>query len=186
MLLRLCVLCILVVVALCQDSLYDFSVENSEGEMVPLSTYSSKRVIIVVNVASNCGYTYTNYRGLVELYERYKEHGLEILAFPSNQFGEQEPGSDSEIGYFAHQQGATFPVFKKVDVNGPNAIPLFKFLKQKAGQTEIQWNFNKFMVVNGKPVYRYRSAVKPQDMEEDVLHHLASVAGETGSTAGEM
>jgi len=184
--LKLCVFCILVAVSLCQDSLYDYSVENSEGEMVPLSTYASKRVIIVVNVASNCGYTYTNYRGLVEMYERYKDHGLEILAFPSNQFGEQEPGTDSEIGYFANQQGATFPVFKKVNVNGPSAIPLFKFLKQKAGQTEIQWNFTKFVVVNGKPIYRYKSGVQPQDMEEDILHHLASVAAEAGAASGEM
>ena len=97
MLFKFIIMLALLGIAMCQESLYDFSVENSAGEMVPLSTYSSKRVVIVVNVASNCGYTYTNYRGLVELYERYKEHGLEILAFPSNQFGEQEPGSESEI-----------------------------------------------------------------------------------------
>jgi len=154
MLFKLIIMLALLGIAMCQESLYDFSVENSAGEMVPLSTYSSKKVVIVVNVASNCGYTYTNYHGLVELYERYKEHGLEILAFPSNQFGEQEPGSESEIRSFCDQQGVNFPVFKKAIVNGPNAIPLFKFLKQKAGQTEIQWNFTKFIVVNGKPIYR--------------------------------
>ncbi len=120
----------------------------------------------------------------MELYNRYKEHGLEILAFPSNQFGEQEPGSDSQIQSFCSNMGVNFPVFGKVNVNGPNAIPLFKYLKQVAGKTEIQWNFTKFVVVDGKPVQRYKSNVNPADMEEDVLHHLSTLNGDT--PAGEM
>ncbi len=80
--------------ALAQSTIFEFNVEDAEGETVSLSKYSEKKVIIVVNVASNCGYTYTNYKGLVDLYAKYKQHGLEILAFPSNQFGEQEPGTD--------------------------------------------------------------------------------------------
>ena len=140
--------------------------------MVALSKYSDKKVVIVVNVASFCGYTYTNYRGLMDLYDKYAEYGLEILAFPSNQFGEQEPKPNNEIQQFCNNYGVKFPVFGKVDVNGPSAIPLYKYLKRYAGKTEIQWNFNKFLVVNGKPVYRYGSNVNPADMEEDILKNL--------------
>jgi glutathione peroxidase len=172
------------VAAVAQQSIFEFSVQDSEGEEIALSTYSDKKVIIIVNVASNCGYTYSNYRGLVDLYDKYKDKGLEILAFPSNQFGEQEPGTDAQIQEFCGNAGVNFPVFKKVNVNGPDAIPLFKYLKQKAGRSEIQWNFNKFVVVDGKPIYRYGASVKPSDMETDVQHHLGLMANQGGDGAG--
>ena len=114
-----------------QETLYGYSVQDAQGNTVSLEKYAASKVVIVVNVASFCGYTYTNYRGLMDLYERYHEHGLEILAFPSNQFGEQEPKSNAEIQDFCGSYGVTVPVLGKVDVNGPGAIPLFKFLKQR-------------------------------------------------------
>jgi glutathione peroxidase len=166
------VFCICVVSAIAQDDIFGFNVQDSNGNDVSLSKYKDKKAIIIVNVASFCGYTYSNYAGLIELYKQYKDYGLEILAFPSNQFGEQEPKPDSEIQQFCNNYGVTFPVFKKVNVNGPEAIPLYKYLKSKAGKTEIQWNFNKFMVVNGKPIYRYGSNINPADIEEDLMYHL--------------
>jgi len=113
------------------NTIFDFVVQDAGGATVSLSKYRDAKAIIIVNVASNCGYTYTNYRELIGLYTKYAAHGLEILAFPSNQFGEQEPAPNAEIQTFCSNNGVTFPVLAKVDVNGPAAIDLFKYLKEE-------------------------------------------------------
>ena len=153
-------------------NVFEYSVLSSTGEEVALSTFSKSKVLIIVNVASNCGFTYSNYRELSDMYDKYHNHGLEILAFPSNQFGEQEPGSDPEIQSFCKNYGITFPVMKKVDVNGPDAIELFKYLKEQTGGVEINWNFNKFLVVDGVPVKRFGGNIKPLSMMDEILPHL--------------
>lgn len=155
-----------------ETTLFDFTVLDANGGKFSMSQYESASVVIVVNVASSCGYTYSNYRELGQLYEKYKQHGLEIIGFPSNQFGEQEPGSDEEIQVFVKNYGVTFPIMAKVDVNGPGATELFKFLKSKTGHNEINWNFNKFLLVKGVPVKRYVSSVKPLKMEDDIKRLL--------------
>ena len=149
-------------------SLFDFSLRDAEGATLELQKYESAKVVIVVNVASNCGYTYTNYRELQKLYEQYQPHGLEIIGVPSNQFGDQEPGSDADIQLFTKNYGITWPVMAKAEVNGPGTIELFRWLKDGTGQTEINWNFNKFLVVNGKPVKRYPGSVSPNKMANDI------------------
>jgi len=167
--LLLCSLLLLAVVR-CDDpsSLFEFKVKDASGTDVSMDRYAEAKVVIVVNVASNCGYTYTNYRELQKLYEAYKPHGLEIVGFPCNQFGEQEPGTDDEIQMFVNNYGITWPVMAKVDVNGPGSHDMFRFLKDKTGQTEIGWNFAKFLIVDGKPVKRYASNVSPNKMAKDI------------------
>jgi glutathione peroxidase len=174
------VLILLLVLALTSviADVWDYTVLSSEGEEVPMAKYNSAKVLIIVNVASNCGYTYSNYRELVDMYDKYHSQGLEILAFPSNQFGEQEPGSDGEIQNFCANFGITFPVMKKIDVNGPMAIELFQYLKENTGGVEINWNFNKFLVIDGKPVKRYGGNIKPHSMLDDILPHLDAGAGD--------
>jgi len=154
------------------ESLFDFQVLGPSGDLVSLSTYESAKVVIVVNVASNCGFTYTNYRDLQKLYDSYQKHGLEIIGFPSNQFGDQETGSNKEIQQFIKNYGITWPVMAKVEVNGPGTIELFRFLKERTGHTEITWNFNKFLVVDGVPVKRYTGNVAPKKMESDISRLL--------------
>lgn len=164
----LCLFLTFLAIVVAQQSFYDFSVTNGVGEVVPLSKYKDAKVVIVVNVASNCGYTYSNYRELMALYDKYREHGLEIIAFPSNQFGEQEPGTNQEIQTFVRNYGVNFPVMAKVDVNGPTAHEVFRFLKEGTGRLEINWNFNKFVVVDGQPVRRYVANFAPRNMERDL------------------
>uniref|UniRef100_A0A7S0URV7 Glutathione peroxidase n=1 Tax=Polytomella parva TaxID=51329 RepID=A0A7S0URV7_9CHLO len=139
------------------QSLYNFTAIDIDGLPRSLSSYHNK-VIIVVNVASACGFTDSNYRGLVALYNHYNAYGVEILAFPCNQFGGQEPGSDSSIKQFAKDSyGVSFPMFSKVEVNGPSAHPLFKWLKKMTPKSlgggggvdpgsDLTWNFNKFII----------------------------------------
>jgi glutathione peroxidase len=153
-------------------SIYDFSVKSIEGQAVNLSTYKDK-VLLIVNTASQCGFT-PQYQGLQALYNKYASQGLEILGFPCNQFGQQEPGSASEIQSFCKTRfGVTFPLFEKVDVNGSNAHPLFQFLTKAApgllGTETIKWNFTKFLVDrNGKVLERYASMAKPEDIEKAI------------------
>ena len=154
------------------ESLFDFQVFGPSGDLVSLSKYDRAKVVIIVNVASNCGFTYTNYRELQKLYDSYQRHGLEIIGFPSNQFGDQEPGSNQEIQQFIKNYGITWPVMAKVEVNGPRTIELFRFLKERTGYTEITWNFNKFLVVDGVPVKRYAGNVSPKKMESDISRIL--------------
>lgn len=157
-------------------NIYDFQVENASGDKVSLSNFKNK-VLLIVNTASKCGFT-KQYDGLEALYEKYQEQGLEILAFPCNQFGGQEPGSDQEIQTFCQTTfGVKFPVFKKVEVNGANTTELYKYLKKEApgllGSEKIKWNFTKFLVnKEGKVITRYAPTTTPEAIEKDLQSHL--------------
>lgn len=137
-----------------------------------LSAYAG-RVLLVVNTASKCGFT-PQYAGLEALHRRYADRGFAVLAFPCNQFGAQEPGDAAEIANFCSlTYDVTFPVFAKVDVNGDNAAPLFRYLKHEApgllGSESIKWNFTKFLIDrDGKVVDRYAPTTKPEDIAKDV------------------
>ena len=151
--------------------IYDFKVTNNKGEEISLSEFKGK-VLLIVNTATGCGFT-PQYKGLEELYKKYKDKGLEILDFPCNQFGHQAPGSDSEIDSFCTlNYDTTFPRFKKIDVNGDNASPLYKWLKKEKGGVfgnAIKWNFTKFLVDrNGKVVGRYSPTTAPSKLEEKI------------------
>jgi glutathione peroxidase len=153
-------------------NVYDFSAKNIDGKEKPLSEYRGK-ALLIVNVASHCGFT-PQYEGLQKLYEKYQPKGLEILGFPCNQFGAQEPGTEAEIRTFCDlNYGVKFPLFSKIDVNGEKAHPLYKFLTHDLpgilGTEAIKWNFTKFLVDReGNPVKRYGSAEKPEGMEMDI------------------
>ena len=147
---------------------YDFTAYTISGQQVSMEQYKGK-TIIVVNTASKCGLT-PQYEGLEKLYEKYKDQGLVILGFPCNQFAKQEPGDSSAIQEFCQvNYGVSFPMFAKIDVNGSQAHPLYKFLKSKLGGifgSRIKWNFTKFVIdKNGKPVKRFAPTVKPENME---------------------
>ncbi|KAI4315408.1 hypothetical protein L6164_028222 [Bauhinia variegata] len=153
-------------------SFYDFTVKDARGNDVNLGDYKGK-VLLIVNVASQCGLTNSNYTELNQLYEKYKNQGLEILAFPCNQFGEQEPGTNEQIVEFACTRfKAEFPIFDKVDVNGDNTAPLYKFLKSSKGGLfgdNIKWNFAKFLVdKDGNVVERYAPTTSPLSIEKDI------------------
>ncbi|KAM1270654.1 hypothetical protein ACFX13_032541 [Malus domestica] len=159
-------------------SVYDFTVKDIHGNDVNLSAYSGK-VLLIVNVASKCGLTQSNYKELSVLYEKYKNKGFEILAFPCNQFGGQEPGNNEEIQEVACTRfKAEFPIFDKIEVNGKNEAPLYKFLKgQKGGifGSGIKWNFTKFLVnKEGKVVERYAPVTSPLKIEKDIQNLLES------------
>lgn len=161
-----------------EKTIYDFTVKDIDGKDVPLSTFKGK-VLLIVNVASRCGLTTSNYTELSSVYEKYKNQGLEILAFPCNQFGAQEPGSNPEIKQFACTRfKAEFPIFDKVDVNGPNTAPVYQFLKSSAGGflgDLVKWNFEKFLVdKNGKVVERYPPTTSPLQIEKDIQKLLAA------------
>ncbi|RZC71980.1 hypothetical protein C5167_035149 [Papaver somniferum] len=161
-----------------EKSIYDFSVKDIDGKDVSLSKFKGK-TLLVVNVASRCGLTTSNYTELSRIYEKYKTQGLEILAFPCNQFGFQEPGSNTEIKQFACTRfRAEFPIFDKVDVNGPFTAPVYQFLKSSAGGflgDLIKWNFEKFLVdKNGKVVERYPPTTSPFQIEKDIQKLLAA------------
>ncbi|XP_022849704.1 probable phospholipid hydroperoxide glutathione peroxidase [Olea europaea var. sylvestris] len=154
------------------QSVHDFTVKDAKGNDVDLSIYKGK-VLLIVNVASQCGLTNSNYTELTKVYEKYKDQGLEILAFPCNQFGSQEPGTNEEIQQFACTRfKAEYPIFDKVDVNGSNAAPLYKFLKSSKGGflgDSIKWNFSKFLVdKEGRVVDRYAPTTSPLSIEKDI------------------
>jgi len=150
----------------------DFTVRAAEGGEVSLDTWRGK-VLLVVNTASRCGFT-PQYDGLEALHRRYGGQGFEVLGFPCNQFGAQEPGDAAEIANFCSTTfDVTFPIFAKVDVNGPAADPLFRRLKEEApgvlGSKSIKWNFTKFLVDrDGHAVKRYAPTVKPEDITKDI------------------
>lgn len=155
--------------AIPETGFYSFVVKNADDKDVHLSDYKGK-VVLVVNVASKCGFT-GQYEGLQKLYKDYSAKGFVILGFPSNQFHGQEPGTNKEIQQFCKlTYGVDFPVFAKVDVNGDNAIPLYKWLKaQKGFEGDIGWNFNKFLIdPSGQVVQRYSSMKGPASIEPDV------------------
>ena len=157
-------------------SIYDFIVKNIDGEDVSLSKYKGK-VLLIVNVASKCGFT-PQYEGLEALYEKYKDKNFMILGFPSNQFSNQEPGSNKEIKEFCQiTYGVNFDMFSKVDVNGKNEILLYKHLKSEAtgvlGTKSIKWNFTKFIIDPfGKVIDRYGSLTKPKEIESEIQRLL--------------
>ena len=157
-------------------TLYDFTVDDIEGHPVSLDRYKGK-VLLVVNTASKCGFT-PQYKGLESLYRKYRERGLEVLGFPCNQFGAQEPGSAQEIATFCEANyEVTFPLFAKVDVNGDAAAPLYRYLKHEKpgllGTEAIKWNFTKFLVDrNGSVVARYAPNDTPESIEADVAKAL--------------
>jgi glutathione peroxidase len=157
--------------------LYDFDATALDGKDVDLADYQGK-VVLVVNVASKCGFT-PQYEGLEALYRQYKDKGFEFLGFPCNQFGAQEPGDPDEIANFCSTTyDVTFPMFAKIDVNGPGAHPLYKWMKgQKkglAGTRDVKWNFTKFLVdQNGEVVARFG----PQDKPEAIEKHVAKLFG---------
>eukprot|EP00741_Cyanophora_paradoxa_P021737 tig00000241_g20980.t1 len=154
-------------------NLKNYKVFDIEKKEVDLSVYLGK-VVLIVNVACECGLTSSNYDQLAQLYEKYKAKGLEVMAFPCNQFGQQEPGTNAEIKSFATGKGASFPLMDKVEVNGANAIPLYKdFLKAKF-PGDIKWNFGKFLVnKKGEVVQRYEPTVAPNDIVADIEKLLA-------------
>ena len=151
---------------------YAYKATDIKGVEHTMSEYKGK-VVLVVNVASKCGFT-PQYEGLQKLYEKYEKEGLVILGFPSNQFREQEPGTHEEIQNFCKvNYGVTFPLFEKIDVNGNGTHPLYVFLKQEATgflSTEgIKWNFTKFLVdAQGNVLKRYGSSTKPASIEKDI------------------
>ncbi|XP_020719829.1 probable phospholipid hydroperoxide glutathione peroxidase isoform X2 [Bombus terrestris] len=152
-------------------SIYDFTAKSIKGEEVPLSNYKG-HVCLIVNVASKCGLTATNYKQLNELYDEYADSkGLRILAFPCNQFNGQEPGGTEEICSFADRQKVKFDIFEKIDVNGDKAHPLWKYLKKEQGGILgdfIKWNFTKFIVnKEGKVVERHGPNVDPNSLKNN-------------------
>jgi glutathione peroxidase len=158
------------------SSIYDFTAKNLRGQDVPLSDFQGK-VLLIVNTASKCGFT-PQYEALQTLYAKHEAQGFSVLAFPCNQFGAQEPEGEAKIGEFcASVFGATFPLFAKIDVNGPNAHPLYNYLKQKQpgilGTQRIKWNFTKFLIGrDGNVVARYAPITKPEDIEKPLLKLL--------------
>jgi len=152
-------------------SIYQYSAIDIKGNERKLEEFKGKPIIIV-NTASKCGFT-PQYKGLQELYDKYNGK-IEILAFPCNQFGKQEPGDSKEIESFCDLQfNIKFPLFEKVDVNGENTHPIYKYLKDELpgllGSKKIKWNFTKFLVdQNGKPIKRYAPQDKPEKIEEDL------------------
>ena len=156
-------------------NIYDFIVKDAKGNEVSLSDYRGK-VLLIVNTATGCGFT-PQYEGLQDLYEQYHEQGLEILDFPCNQFGGQAPGTEAEIVDFCQSRyGVTFPQFAKVEVNGANAAPLFKYLKDRQGGVlgdNIKWNFTKFLVDrDGEVIDRFAPTVTPAKLEDRVKEVL--------------
>ena len=154
------------------NSFYQFSAIDLQGEEVQMSTYKGKTVV-VVNTASECGFT-PQLEGLEKLYKKYEDQGLVIFGFTCNQFGNQEPGDEKSIaeGCVANY-GVTFPMFSKVDVNGDNAHPIFRYLKRELGGllgSKIKWNFTKFLInPEGKPIKRYAPVTKPEKIEKDIV-----------------
>jgi len=157
-------------------SIYDFEVKTISGETISMSTFKNK-VLLIVNVASKCGFT-SQYEGLENLYEKYKDKGFVILGFPCNQFMNQEPLNEDEIKSFCSiTYGVTFPMFAKIDVNGEHTHPLYTYLKETQkgllGSEAIKWNFTKFLVdKNGVIVNRFAPATKPESLELDILLYL--------------
>src|SRR5665213_2540669 len=170
LLVELCVaLCVTAGIALGASSVHEFTMKSLDGKQVPLASFQGK-VMLVVNVASQCGYTY-QYEGLQALYAKYKDRGLVLTGFPANNFGEQEPGSDAEIGAFCKSKfGVTFPMFSKISVKGSDKAPLYQFLTDpktnpKTGG-EIPWNFTKYLVDrDGKVLARFDAPVEPESPE---------------------
>lgn len=165
-------------------TVYPFSAQLLDGETLSLSKFRGQ-VLLIVNTASKCGFT-PQFAGLEALYRSYRERGFAVLGFPSNQFGAQEPGTEAEIGAFCEKNyGVSFPMFAKIDVNGANAHPLYKFLRQQKpglfgflGHGAIRWNFTKFLVDReGRVVRRISPSTKPATLAGEIESLLAAGSG---------
>jgi len=158
------------------SALSDFSATTLDGREQNLAEYQGK-VILVVNTASHCGLT-PQFAGLETLYEKYVDEGLLVLGFPCNQFADQEPGTAEEIGVFCRRNyGVSFPMFAKIEVNGDDAHPLYKWLRteEDAQGEDIEWNFTKFLVGrDGHVIKRYAPTVEPETLADDIENALAS------------
>jgi len=156
--------------------LYDLAAKTIDGALQPLGAFEGK-TILVVNVASKCGFT-PQYTGLEAMYRKYQDKGLVVLGFPCDQFGHQEPGNEQEIKNFCSlKYDVSFPLFAKIEVNGPNTDPLYRYLKKEAkgllGSESIKWNFTKFLIdKSGKVVKRYASTDTPASIERDIAKIL--------------
>ena len=158
-----------------EDNFYQFTARSLQGKEISMDTYKGK-VMLVVNTASKCGLT-PQYEGLENLYEKYKDQGLVILGFPCNQFGNQEPGTEKEISEGCLiNYGVSFPMFSKTEVNGENAHPIYKYLKNRLPGVfgkNIKWNFAKFLIDrNGKPVKRFSPTTIPEKLVKDIEKYL--------------
>jgi glutathione peroxidase len=162
------------------SNVYQFEANALAGERVPLSQFQGK-VMLVVNTASECGFT-PQYEGLQKLYDEYHGRGLEVLGFPCNQFGKQEPGDAQQIGQFCETRFAVrFPMFAKIDVNGPDAHPLYQWLTREKrgvlGTQGIKWNFTKFLLRRDGTVFkRYAPTTKPEELRGDIERLLSDPA----------
>jgi len=155
--------------------IYDFKALSNKGAEVDFSQFEGK-VLLIVNTASKCGFT-PQYDGLEELYQKYKDRGLVVIGFPCDQFAHQEPGSDEEIAEFCRlNHGVTFPLMSKIEVNGENAHPIYKYLKDAAPGTfgkAIKWNFTKFLINrNGSQITRFSPATTPKSIESKIVELL--------------
>ncbi|MEG1490561.1 glutathione peroxidase [Acinetobacter sp.] len=158
-------------------SIYQFEAELLDGKNKSFADYEGK-VLLIVNTASKCGFT-PQFSGLEKLYEKYKDQGFEVLGFPCNQFGGQDPGSNEQIGAYCQKNyGVNFPMFAKVDVKGPEAHILFRYLTNNSKGilgNGIKWNFTKFLIGrDGKVLNRFAPTTKPEDLQEDIEKALAS------------
>jgi len=162
------------------SKIYDITCQRISGEDQSLSTLKDK-VLLIVNTASKCGFT-PQFEGLEALYKQYQTQGFEVLGFPCNQFGSQDPGSNDDIFYFCQTNyGVSFPMFAKIDVNGPNTHPLYQYLKNQApglmGSEAIKWNFTKFLVdQSGNVQDRFAPTTKPEDIAPTIEKLLKTTA----------
>jgi glutathione peroxidase len=153
-------------------SIYDLSFTDNKGNVVPLSNYKDK-VLLLVNVASRCGFT-NQYEGLENLYKQYNNLGFEIIAFPCNQFGSQEPGSNDEIENFCKvNYGVTFTIASKIDVNGEEADPIYKYLVENIKNNNIGWNFEKFLIAKDGSITNYQPDFTPEKLNP-IIENLTS------------
>lgn len=154
------------------NTIYQFDATLNNGENINFDQYEGK-TLLIVNTASKCGFT-PQYEGLQALHEQFKDQSFQVLGFPCDQFGHQEPGNDTEIEQFCSLNfSVNFPLFKKIEVNGDNTAPIYQFLKQQApgvlGTKKIKWNFTKFLVnKDGEVVKRYGSTTKPEKITSDI------------------
>ncbi|SNR95114.1 glutathione peroxidase [Belliella buryatensis] len=159
-----------------ENKFYEFSAEDIKGQRIDMSQFEGKTVL-VVNTASKCGLT-PQFEGLEKLNQKYKDKGLVVLGFPCDQFGNQELGTDDQISEFCQvNYGVSFPMFSKVDVNGDQAHPIFKYLKSKLKGgilgSKVKWNFTKFLLdANGRPIKRFSPFTKPEALEKDIVKLL--------------
>lgn len=158
------------------SSIYDFSAERIDGTAQAFSDYKGK-ALLIVNTASKCGFT-PQFEGLESIYQKYKDEGLVVIGFPCNQFGAQDPGTNDEIGAFCQKNyGVSFPMMAKIEVNGADAHPIFKWLKdEKSGvlTEDIKWNFTKFLINReGQVVDSYAATIKPEAISADIEKVLA-------------